>query len=112
MADALLTWETGHHRVRQLQLELAIQRVDELMLRFEVGKQRAFRNPGRTRNGCRRRTESALRENLRCGEKDRVAFVFALRLSQLVFLLLSIHSSIEKLQGAALFAGPQNVGLL
>src|SRR5580704_568592 len=95
MAHALLTWETGHRRIRQFQLEFAIQRVDQLILRFEVGKQRAFRNSGRTRNGCRRSTQSALRENLRRGGKDRVAFIFALRFSQPVFLLLSIYSSIE-----------------
>src|ERR1700693_3535831 len=95
MAHALLTWEAGQRRVRQFQLELAIQRVDQFILRFEVGKQRAFRNPGRTRNGCRRSTQSALRENLSRGGKDRVAFIFALRLSQPVFLLLSIYSCIE-----------------
>src|SRR5882672_4877879 len=54
MPHALLSWETGHHRICQLQLELAIQRVDQLILRLEVGKQRAFRNPGRTCNGCGR----------------------------------------------------------
>src|ERR1700736_2727245 len=64
MPHALLSWETGHHRIRQLQLELAIQRVDQLILRLEVGKQRAFRNPGRTCNGCGRSTQSPLRENL------------------------------------------------
>src|SRR5580704_2025922 len=98
MAHALLTWETGHRRVRQFQLELAIQRVDQLILRFEVGKQRAFRNPGRTRNGRRRSAQSALRENLRRGGKDRVAFIFALWLGQPVSLLLSIYSSIEEKQ--------------
>src|ERR1700730_4649470 len=99
MAHALLTWETGHRRVRQLQLELAIQRVDQLILRFEVGKQRAFRNPGSTRNGCRRSTQSALRENLDRRCKDRVAFVFALRLRYVPRLLLvSIYSPIDETQ--------------
>src|SRR5580704_2151000 len=99
MAHSLLTWETGHHRIRQLQLELAIQRVDQLILRFEVGKQRAFCNPGSTRNGCRRSTQPALRENLDRRCKDRVAFVFALRLRHLLRpLLMSIYSTIDETQ--------------
>jgi hypothetical protein len=106
MAYALLAWETGHRRVRQLQLELAIQRVDQLIFRFEVGKERALRNPGRTRNGRRRSTQSALSENLRRGGKDRVAFIFALRLSQPVSLLLSIYSSIEEKQAGELMPYP------
>jgi hypothetical protein len=93
---ALFTRETGHHRIRQLQLELAIQRVDQLVLRFEVGKQRAFRNPGRTCNGCGRSTQPPLRENLDRGGQDRIAFIFALRFRRLAPLLLSIYSPIDE----------------
>src|ERR1700722_9440166 len=96
MAHGLPTWETGHHRIRQLPLELAIQRIDQLILSFEVGKQRAFRNPGRTCNGCGRSTQSPLGENLDRGGKNRIAFIAALRFRQFVFLLLSIYSAIEE----------------
>jgi hypothetical protein len=74
MAHALLTWETGHHSIREFQFQLATQRVDQLIFRCELGKKRAFRNPGRACDGRRWSTQSALRENPGRSGNDRVAF--------------------------------------
>jgi hypothetical protein len=69
--------KAGHHCIRQLQLDLAVERIHQLILRFVVREQSPFSNSCRLRDGRGRRTQPTLRNDPRRRHKYRVAFILA-----------------------------------
>ena len=66
------------HGLAQLRLEIQIELVEQLVLRVEVGEQRAFGDARQLRDLGRRRAHPLFRDHRNGGCQNRVAFVFAL----------------------------------
>src|SRR3984893_4193454 len=97
--NILLPREIRHHGVRQFQLDLPVQRVDQIILGLEIRDKSSLGNSCPLGYfGSRASRETALRKEARCGVQDCISLVSALRTRHLNPPWMSRNSTLFDLE--------------